>query len=253
MGIDIGEVEAGARSPLHSDLLRQRVRAIAVGPTSLSQQILEGPHLLTAVQLREASGGSAAPTFLTNSATGAAAALAPALAAQGAGTTNWVTGFQVTGSGAIAASVIVVTLTGVIGGTMSYELVIPAGVTAQVTPLQVTFPWPGLPAAAPNAAITLNVPSFGAGNTNAAATIQGYSISSGLVQDAGALTQSALGDLLDGLDAKGEEVLPFSLSLGQAVNVGTGPDGLQLRRGLWLNMTAGTIKGAIWAKYLDRN
>ena len=116
--------------------------------------------------------GTQATTPADASATGAAAALAPALPAQ-AGITNWVTGFEVTGSGATAGSVIVVTLTGVVGGPLSYDLVIPAGVLNSVTPLIVQFPQP-IPATGPNVAITLNVPSFGAGNTNEAATIHGY-------------------------------------------------------------------------------
>ena len=244
--------EAPARSPLHHLLLRQPARAVPIGTTAASGLLLTGPALVTGAQLREASGGSAAPAFLTASATGAAAALAPALAAPGAGFTDWVTGFQVTGSGATAASVIVVTLTGVIGGTLSYELAIPAGVTAGVPPLTVSFPWPGLPAAAANAPITLNVPSFGAGNTNAAATLQGYSLATGVDQVPGAAVMAAIGDILDGTDALGEELLSFSLPLGGSLNQNLGGDGPLARRGLFLSLTAGSVKGAVWAKYLDR-
>jgi hypothetical protein len=111
-------------------------------------------------------------TPVSSSATGAAAALAPALAAV-SGRMNYITGFQITGAGATAASIIAVTLTGVIGGTITYYLVIPAGATASITPLVVTFPIP-LQASATNIAITLNVPSFGTGNTNAAASLQGF-------------------------------------------------------------------------------
>lgn len=87
--------------------------------------------------------------------------------------TNFVTGFEVTGAGATAGSVIAVTLTGVIGGPLTYELTIPAGAGTSINPLIVEFPV-ALPATGPNVAITLNVPSFGAGNTNAAAVIHGY-------------------------------------------------------------------------------
>ena len=252
MSVDIGEAGVSSRSPHYRELLRQPVRPIGVGPTSASGLILAGPSLLTAVQLREGSGSSASPSFLQASVTGAAVALAPALAAQGAGTTDWVTGFTVTGSGATAASVIVVTLTGVLGGTLSYALAIPAGVTAPVSPLQVSFPWPGLPAANPNAAITLNVPSFGAGNTNAAASIQGYSLSATIEDFPGVNVPVLTGDLLDGISSSGEEILPFALPLGGALNIGTGADGLELRRGLFLSLGSGTVRGAVWAKYLDR-
>lgn len=108
---------------------------------------------------------------LSASATGAASALAPALAAA-AGQTNYLTGFEITGGGATAASVIAVTVTGILGGTMNYNIPVPAGATLGIQPLLVTF-WPPLPASAVNTAITLNVPSFGAGNTRASASIHG--------------------------------------------------------------------------------
>lgn len=108
------------------------------------------------------------------SATAAAGAMTPALAAA-AGKTTFVTGFIITGAGATGASVITVTITGVIGGTMSFKLAIVAGATLAQTPLAITFARP-IPASATNTAITLNVPSFGAGNTDAAAVITGYQL-----------------------------------------------------------------------------
>jgi hypothetical protein len=117
--------------------------------------------------------GSAATTrtYIQASATGAATPLSPALAGA-AGKTTWISGFSVTGAGATGASVITVTITG-IGTTMSYSVVIPAGVTTNVAELFVEFADP-IPASAVNTAITLNVPSFGAGNTNAAANLHGF-------------------------------------------------------------------------------
>lgn len=105
--------------------------------------------------------------------TGAAAAIAAVLTPGSAAGTQFITGFQVTGAGATAGSVIVVTLTGVQGGTQSFDVVIPAGVGTSITPLQVSFPTP-LQATGPNTSITVNVPSFGAGNTNAAVSAQGF-------------------------------------------------------------------------------
>jgi hypothetical protein len=90
-----------------------------------------------------------------------------------AGRTAYVTGFQVTGGGATGASVITITLAGVIGGTITYFLAIPAGAAVGVTPLEVVFT-PPLAASGPGVAIVLTVPTFGAGNTNAATSIQGY-------------------------------------------------------------------------------
>ena len=111
-------------------------------------------------------------TALSASSANAAAANNNALPGA-AGLTNFCTGFEVTGAGATATSNIAVTLTGTLGGTFNYVLVIPAGVNTSITPLIVTFPEP-VPAAALNTAITLSVPSFGAGNTNAAAVIHGF-------------------------------------------------------------------------------
>lgn len=107
-------------------------------------------------------------------ATGAAGAIAAAVPAL-ANAVSYITGFQVTGAGATAGSVIVVTVTGVKGGPLSYELVVPAGAGVSVQPLQVTFDNP-LPASAPNTAISVNVPSFGAGNTNAAVDVEGFQL-----------------------------------------------------------------------------
>jgi hypothetical protein len=84
-----------------------------------------------------------------------------------AGLTNYITGFIVTGAGATAASVIQVTVTGCIGGTMTFDMAIPAGVAVAVQPLSITFPRP-VAATGVAVAIVVNVPSFGAGNTSAA-------------------------------------------------------------------------------------
>ncbi len=113
-----------------------------------------------------------ANAIITASAVAAAAPMAPLLPAV-AGQTNFITGFQITGGGATAASVIVVTLTGLVGGTRTYDIAVPAGAALGITPLVVEFSEP-IPATGPNVAITLNVPSFGAGNTNAAATLEGF-------------------------------------------------------------------------------
>jgi hypothetical protein len=102
----------------------------------------------------------------------AAGACVASLAAN-ATKTNYVTGFEVTGAGATGASNIIVTLTGLLGGTRSYIMTIPAGATVQVTPLIVPFTTP-LPGSAINTAITVTTPSFGAGNTHSCANIHGF-------------------------------------------------------------------------------
>lgn len=87
--------------------------------------------------------------------------------------TAYISGFQVTGAGATAASVVSVTVAGLLGGTSTYTLVVPAGVTTTIQPLIVSF-YPPLPASATNTNIVVTAPAFGAGNTNATCNAQGY-------------------------------------------------------------------------------
>jgi hypothetical protein len=113
---------------------------------------------------------------ISASSTGAAQANNASLAAV-AGKTTYITGFDITGTGATAASVLTITVTGV-GTTQNYSLLIPAGVTTNIagnsgSMLSVRFPQP-IPASAVNTAIVVNCPSFGAGNTNASCTAYGF-------------------------------------------------------------------------------
>jgi hypothetical protein len=112
-----------------------------------------------------------------SASSGGAAQIAPSLPAT-AGKTNYLEGFDISGSGATAASVIEVNITGLNGGTLYYELPIVAGVNLAAFPLSgpvysVRFPEP-IPATGANVAITLTVPSFGTGNTNSSATLYGF-------------------------------------------------------------------------------
>lgn len=102
-----------------------------------------------------------------------AAATATATLAAVAGKTNYVTGFEIDGGGATAASFVAAVLSGILGGSISYTLAPPAGAALPMTPRQVTFN-PPLPASGPGVAIVLTVPSLGAGNTNAIANIHGF-------------------------------------------------------------------------------
>ena len=106
------------------------------------------------------------------STTVAAAAQAPALAAVAA-LTNFLTGFEITGGGATGAAALDATITGLLEGTLHYAIEVPAGAGLSIPPLLVEFARPR-PASAVNTAITLNVPSFGAGNAIASAAIHGY-------------------------------------------------------------------------------
>jgi hypothetical protein len=110
------------------------------------------------------------------SATGTGAA--SAIAATITGVTNkttWITGFYVTGLGATAAAQITCTITGLLGGTLTFYYPVPIGVGVSGPPLWVELPQP-LPASGTGVNIVLNVPSFGAGNTASGATIKGYQL-----------------------------------------------------------------------------
>lgn len=90
-----------------------------------------------------------------------------------AGRMAFINGFIVNGLGATAGSVIAITVTGVQGGTQTYQYNVIAGATTINPVFQINFP---MPVAASGYAtnIVVNVPSFGAGNTNSNVTAYGY-------------------------------------------------------------------------------
>jgi hypothetical protein len=102
-----------------------------------------------------------------------AAAVATATMPAVVGKTNYITGLEITGAGATAAAVILAALSGILGGTINYNVPVAAGVAVGNFPLVVEFNTP-IPASAANTAIVLTVPSYGAGNTNSIATIHGF-------------------------------------------------------------------------------
>ena len=112
-------------------------------------------------------------TMANASSGNVAAAVATATIAAVSGRMNNITGFSVTGSGATAGLPVIVTLTGVVGGTLSYIYTAAVGATLPNQPLIVNFPTP-LPASALNTAIAVSCPSLGAGNTNNCVNIYGY-------------------------------------------------------------------------------
>jgi len=136
--------------------------------TSLSEQAL----LNRAYDARPLPYGATAKTGASgNVANASAVATLAAVAAK----TNYVTGFQLTASGATGALVVNATLAGLITGTQTFTFVFPAGVAVAAQPLSVAFPAP-VPSSAVNTAITLTLPASGAGGTNAAANIQGFDL-----------------------------------------------------------------------------
>ena len=106
-----------------------------------------------------------------NVANATATATIPAAAAK----LGYITGFEVTGGGATAGSVVSLTITGLLGGTATYSVAVPTGAILGLTPLIVEFLQP-LPASAVNTAIVVSLPALGAGNTNAAVVAHGFSL-----------------------------------------------------------------------------
>lgn len=104
-----------------------------------------------------------------------AAAVATATLTSAAGKTAYITGFSVTGSGATAGLPVSVTVTGILGGTLTFTYVAATGALLANEPLLIAFPAP-LPASAVNTNIVVSCPSLGAGNTNNTVVAYGYRI-----------------------------------------------------------------------------
>lgn len=88
-------------------------------------------------------------------------------------TTVYISGFEVSGSGATAGLPVIVTVAGLLGGTRSYIYTFEAGVLVGNKPLVVQFA-PPLPASAVNTAIVVTCPASGAGGTNNAVVAHGF-------------------------------------------------------------------------------
>lgn len=112
-------------------------------------------------------------TPLTASSGNVANASAVATLAGASGVTTYLQGFIVTSSGATAASVVSITVTGPTGGTMTFAYTCVAGATTQNPVFEFRFPV-AIPASTTNTSIVVTLPALGAGNTNAAVVAYGY-------------------------------------------------------------------------------
>lgn len=141
--------------------------------------VRDGDDRLVVVLSSGGTAGSAGvpegATPITAASGNVANANAVATLAGVASKTTYIQGFQLTASGATAASVVSVTVTGLISGTATYTFTFPAGATAAAQPLIVEFPAP-IPASAVNTAIVVTLPAGGSGNTNATANAQGFQL-----------------------------------------------------------------------------
>lgn len=120
-------------------------------------------------------GYPANATALAASSGNVAAATAAATLAKATGKTVYITGFTVSGAGATLGLPVIVTVVGILGGTLSYVYAAAAGALLANTPLVVTFPKP-VPASATNVDIVVSCPSLGTGNTNNSVNATGFRI-----------------------------------------------------------------------------
>lgn len=202
-------------------------RAISLPVGQISGKLLSVAGLLTGWSLRESQGASSA------SSSGGAQANNSSIAAQ-VGSVALCSGFEITGGGATAALEVVATLTGVVGGPLSYVISVPVGATVGINPLAVAFS-PPLVASAANQAITINVPTFGAGNTNAASVIHGG--------------YQAQVDLWDGGDTTGQLMASLQLLPGQHDQEWLDDSSLFFDNGLFFSLVSGQVKGAVNARW----
>lgn len=96
---------------------------------------------------------------------------AVATLAGAAGKTNFLSGLALLATGATAAGVVIATVTGLTGGTLSIPVAVPAGADVGVAPVVLNFD-PPLPAPV-NTSIVVTLPALGAGNLHAVATAWG--------------------------------------------------------------------------------
>jgi hypothetical protein len=107
-----------------------------------------------------------------NVANATAAATLPAASNQ----VTYITGFEVTGAGITAlGSVTTCTVTGIVGGTLSYTYTAVIGALLANPPLIIQYTTP-IPASGPGVAIVVSCPALGAGNTNNTVNAHGFQL-----------------------------------------------------------------------------
>jgi hypothetical protein len=124
-----------------------------------------------------AAGAANYPTGATPvaAASSATAALLSINLPGAVGKTTYITGMEIFGLGATAATVIGAALNGLLGGNMTIFIGVPGSTSAEIVPKVLQFN-PPLPANAVNTAISLTIPSFGAGNQGVSASMRGFQL-----------------------------------------------------------------------------
>jgi len=91
------------------------------------------------------------------------------------GKITYITGLQITATGATASAATGASLAGVTGPTQTIIVTAPVGPTTAAPPIVINFN-PPLPASAVNTPIILTVPALGAGNAACSASMQGFQL-----------------------------------------------------------------------------
>lgn len=119
--------------------------------------------------------GAPVGTPVANSSGNVANANAVATLPAALNKTTYLNSARFTSAGATAGSVVVATITGVVGGPLSYIFAAPAGATVGALPIILFFD-PPLAGSTMNTAIVATLPALGAGNTNAATSVSGFQL-----------------------------------------------------------------------------
>lgn len=115
----------------------------------------------------------------TNSSSNAANAIASASVpapAAGSGKFAYLQRVQMVGLGATLLGSVNLTITGLVGGTITIPVPVVAGVLVPNAPLNLDFGATGIKAAAAETAITVSCPALGAGNTSNTVIATGYQL-----------------------------------------------------------------------------
>jgi hypothetical protein len=219
-----------------------RVITVPWGTTAVDQQLVGPAHYLLGWSARESTGlagavaelidggdnngsllgvicldsgfdPSSSQTPAANTANGANS-VATATIGGGAGTLAFVTSIRIEGLGATAATEVQATLTGVLGGTITYPVNVPAGAAVPIAPIEDNFGGRGLQASAAGVAISLSLPAFGAGNTFSEVEVQGY----------------------------------IQVAASNGDTQWLGDSGIYVQAGLRLHVVSGSVRGAVWIR-----
>jgi len=130
-----------------------------------------GPDNVTPIDLGGIPFGA---TQLTNGSAVVSASAATATLTVTSGRTGYLTGFTVTGLGATVAAMPVVSVTGLVGGTVNFAYPAPIGVGVAGPVMSINFTTPLRGILSTN--IVVSVATFGVGNVGASCVAYGYMI-----------------------------------------------------------------------------